>query len=100
VYQIAGVTLAASFSLGIAASRGWVHLGRRRWLHHVLFLLAVVATSVAFAVGTARGDTSAWFLAIVLVLLALLPRTRGGGRRHVAVACCIGAVYLVGLLAP
>ena len=91
-----GAALAASSLLGANVRTGRLDLGRQRWLHHALY-----ATSLATAIGATVIDGSnrrpTWPVAAsTLVVLALLPATKGGSGPHRAVAAAASVVYVAG----
>jgi hypothetical protein len=93
-----GTALAASSLLGIGVRSGRVDLGEFRWLHHALYATSLAAAAGAAVADGARGRSTWPVAAGVLGVLALLPTTRGGSGRHVAVAVAASTVYVVGTI--
>ncbi len=80
-----------NFALGLSLQFGarW-HV---RWLHHALFFLTCACTALTLVLGWASGRTW-WPLAVLLLALLLVPRTRPGRADHALLACVIGLGYL------
>jgi hypothetical protein len=91
-----GVALAASSMLGASVRSGRLDLGQQRWLHHALYA-ATLASALGAAVVDGRQRRSTWPIAAgTLGVLTLLPATKGGSGRHLAVAAAASLFYVAG----
>jgi hypothetical protein len=79
---VLGVVLyLANLMLGAGLQWRWWHLHRARWVHHALyFLVFVSAIAATFALSRLEGRW--WALLPTLFCLFVLPKARGGSRRH------------------
>jgi hypothetical protein len=83
--------------LGIGVQLRLVSTKRARWVHHALYFVVFIS-AIAATVLYYLAQLLWWPLLITLVMLAVLPRFKGGTRIHMYLTITGGLGYILAVL--
>jgi hypothetical protein len=97
--RAAGASYLTSCALGTGVATGVLRTGRARWVHHALYVATSTLTALALAAAGRERLRAGWWLAPVVVPLAVVPYAGTRSRRHVLVAASAAPFYAAALVA-